>query len=403
MRRSKVAGIAAGFLVLARIATPQVAISARSGMINYVEGQVLLDNQPVSLKLNAFPQLSQGSELRTEDGRAEVLLGPGVFMRLGENSAVRMVSDDIVDTRLEFLAGSVIVETADMPPDGAVTFFSNGASIGLLKKGLYRIDGEPAQISVYDGEASVIIDGQAQIVTRDRRLRLDRVAVAEKFDTKDGDALFRWAKRRSEYLAMANISAAGQAQRTGMSSSNTWIWNSYFGAYTFLPLDGFYENFWGCQFWGTGTVYTGGGSKPVTPPVKGPPRPRPPGAPIHPPSHPVKWPGHDAAASYASWTAHAAGPGHASGSAFSGSGRSGGGGFSGGGGGRSGGGGFSGGGSFGGGGRSGGSSSGGGGHSGGGGFSGGGGGGGHSGGGGFSGGGGGGGGSSAGGGGGRGH
>jgi hypothetical protein len=329
MRRPKVAVLAVGCLALARIAAPQMAVSAKSGMINYVEGQALLDNRPVTLKLNSFPQLQEGSELRTEEGRAEVLLGPGVFMRLGENSAVRMVDDDIMDTRVEYLRGSVIVEVAGMVPDQEVAFSAGGAMIDLLKKGLYRIDGEPPQLRVYDGEASVVNGGQIQTVTRGRLLRLDGVAVAEKFDANDGDALFRWAKRRSEYLAVASISAAGRAQRSSFFSSNSWVLNPFFGFYTFMPFDGFYQNYWGSQFWGPGTGYWGGGSKPVAPakpgrPTQGPVRPRP------IPVHPGGWSGRAAGSTYASWTAHSYAPGHPVGSGYSGgAGRSGGGGYSG--------------------------------------------------------------------------
>src|SRR5712664_4112631 len=86
----------AGLPVLA-----QSVISAHSGLIHYVEGRVLLDGKPVEVKLTAFPELKEKMELRTEDGRAEVLLNPGVFLRLGENSAVRMVTNKLSDSQME--------------------------------------------------------------------------------------------------------------------------------------------------------------------------------------------------------------------------------------------------------------------------------------------------------------
>lgn len=238
MGRLFTTGLGLGCLLLAGMAQAQVAISARSGLINYVEGTVFLDGATITMKPGSFPQMQNGSELRTAEGRAEVLLAPGVFMRLAENSAVRLLSGEIMDTRVEFLAGSVIVETADMAKEQGLTFSMDGALFGLLNKGLYRLDSAPPQISVYDGEAWVTVGGQAQIVKRGRRLGLDPVAVAEKFDTKTGDDFFLWASERAEYLAAANATAAASAQANGFSGTNMWIWEPLYDTYTYMPASG---------------------------------------------------------------------------------------------------------------------------------------------------------------------
>jgi hypothetical protein len=78
----------------------QLVISAHSGVVQYVEGRAYLDGTPVELKFGHFPDIKQNQEFRTEEGRAEILLTPGVFLRLGENSAIRMVSNGLTDTRV---------------------------------------------------------------------------------------------------------------------------------------------------------------------------------------------------------------------------------------------------------------------------------------------------------------
>src|SRR5579862_1047076 len=87
-------------------ALAQSVISAKSGLIHYAEGRVLLDGQPVEQHLGTFPDIKEKAELRTEEGRAEVLLTPGVVLRVGESSAIRMVTNRLIDTRVEFLSGS---------------------------------------------------------------------------------------------------------------------------------------------------------------------------------------------------------------------------------------------------------------------------------------------------------
>jgi uncharacterized membrane protein YgcG len=264
MTRSFLAGVGIGCLVMAGAASAQVAISANSGMINYIEGKVLLDGKAIKSSLNSFSQLQNGSEIRTEEGRVEVLLGSGVFLRMGENSAVRMVSNDLMDTRVEFLGGSAIIESADMVKGEAVTFTSKEFTIGLLAKGLYRLDSAPLQLSVYSGEARVTVAGQIQVVRHGHRLQLEGVAVAEKFDTKEGDELYRWAERRAEYLSVANVSAARAAQSSPYldpyqflvgAGWNPWTFNPFFGTYTFMPLMGYYDSPWGIPFYSPQTVY----------------------------------------------------------------------------------------------------------------------------------------------------
>ncbi len=253
--------------LLAGLATAQQAISARSGMIHYVQGRALLDGKAVEPKFGTFPQMNESSLLRTEQGRAEVLLTPGVFLRLGESSTVRMISNRLSDTRLELLEGSALIECAELLRGNAIMLVFKDAKIWLRQDGLYRLSAEPAELRVYDGEAGVEQSGQPLTVKKGRVLALDGTLALAKFDTKTGDTLFRWARQRSEYLAMANVSSARsvwQGRQSWLSSG--WMWNPYFGMFTYLPYRGVYRSFWGYQYWSPRQVYivfqppmTGGG------------------------------------------------------------------------------------------------------------------------------------------------
>ncbi|HOQ46870.1 MAG TPA: hypothetical protein PLA43_13635 [Bryobacteraceae bacterium] len=245
-------------LVVAGSAEGQAVISAKSGLINYVEGEVTLDGQQVEVKLNSVTQLKPSQVLKTGAGRAEVLLSPGVFLRAGEDSSLKLLSDEIVNTRLEMLEGSIIVECVELPKDGSVTVLYKDATVVLGKKGLYRVDAEPAALRVYDGEATVRQGEQSQTIKKGWLLPLDGLLAAEKFDTKTGDALLRWARRRAEYIAMANPAAARMAWRDrqgfGSAVSSIWVYNPYLGMYTFVPRTGMYRSYWGYDYWSPGEV-----------------------------------------------------------------------------------------------------------------------------------------------------
>ena len=70
--------------------TAQKVVSARAGLITYLQGPAFVDGKPVVLKTARFPQMRDGETLSTGRGRAELLLAPGVVLRLAENSQVRM-------------------------------------------------------------------------------------------------------------------------------------------------------------------------------------------------------------------------------------------------------------------------------------------------------------------------
>lgn len=234
----------------------QSAISAHSGMIHYIEGRVFVGGRQVDTKIGNFPQVKENEELKTEQGRAEVLLTPGVFLRVGENSSFRMITNRLIDTRLEFLGGSMILEADDILKDNSVTVVYKDATVHLAKKGLYRFDSEPAQLRVYDGEVEVASGEKNIEVKQGKVLSLDGEMAVTKFDTDTGDALSRWSRRRGEYVAMANVSAAKSIRDSGLSwNSSSWAWNPYFGMFTFIPMRGAYYSPYGYAFWSPFQVY----------------------------------------------------------------------------------------------------------------------------------------------------
>lgn len=231
-------------------ASAQSVISAHSGVIHYVEGRVLLNGNPVEVKAAQFPDVKNGGELTTEEGRAEVLLSPGVFLRLPENSSLRMLSNALTDTRIELLRGSILVEAADLIKGNAVTLTCRDANVSLLKRGLYRVDADPGRVRVYDGEALVrAVSGQLTL-KRGKQTLLSGALTAERFDAKDTDELYRWASRRSGYIATANVSAARSLAYQGYDSySGGWIFNPWYGMFTYVPLGGLVYSPFGYGFW----------------------------------------------------------------------------------------------------------------------------------------------------------
>src|SRR3984885_10366303 len=131
------------------------ASSAIPGTLNYVEGQVAVAGQTVTSHSVGSVQIEPNQVLETGQGRAELLLTPGVFLRIGDNSAVRLVSPGLADTRVEVLRGQAIVEVAELFPDNNLWIMMNGATTRVVKQGLYAFNAGSSLVQVFDGQATV--------------------------------------------------------------------------------------------------------------------------------------------------------------------------------------------------------------------------------------------------------
>ena len=92
----------------------QKVVSARAGLITYLQGSAFVDGKRVALKTARFPQMKDGESFSTGRGRAELLLAPGVILRLAENSQVRMDDTRLADTRVTLQRGDALIEVVQL-------------------------------------------------------------------------------------------------------------------------------------------------------------------------------------------------------------------------------------------------------------------------------------------------
>lgn len=210
--------------VLLRPASAQSVISTHAGVIHYFEGNVYLDDQALEPHLGKFPSIPKAAELRTTDGRAEVLLTPGVFLRMGGETAIRMLATDLADTQVELRAGSVVVDSGEPNLNTSVTVIYKDWRIHFVQKGVYRIDADPPRLSVQQGQAEVSSGGgQPVIVEQGMTLPFAGVLVSERTSesgtlgpntfaastfTVNRDALNDWSNGRSDSINADNAITA---------------------------------------------------------------------------------------------------------------------------------------------------------------------------------------------------
>ena len=252
---ARVAGIvfAAGTLVAASAAV------ARPGTLNYAEGAVSINGRAVNARAIGQTEVAPGQVLTTENGRAEMLLTPGVLLRLGNNSSARMVSASLTDTKVEVLKGEALVEADQVLDANRIAVADHGVDTLLEKKGIYRFDADRPQVAVFDGKAKVLVNDQGVDVKKGKELPLDGAAIKpQKFDRDATDSLYQWSKVRSQYLADANATSARYivTENPGWYAGTGWYWNPWYSSWAFVPAYGYGYSPFGFGFYSPG--YWGG-------------------------------------------------------------------------------------------------------------------------------------------------
>src|SRR4051794_2308986 len=115
---------------------------ARPGTVNYAEGSVTLAGQTIGSRQIGQAEVAEGQVLATARGKAEMLLTPGVLLRLGDNSEVKMVSPSLTNTRVELLRGEAMVEAAQVRDENRIDVIDGGVDVRIEKKGIYRFDAD---------------------------------------------------------------------------------------------------------------------------------------------------------------------------------------------------------------------------------------------------------------------
>jgi hypothetical protein len=249
-RITKTAVLAAGLLTVPIFA----AEPAQPGMVNYIEGGVRLNGLQLTPKSVGNAVMGAGDELTTATGKAEVLLTPGIYLRVDDQSVIKMISPDLARTQVDLEHGRAGVEVDQIFPANSVQIIDNGVTTQLIKPGYYEFDANHPELLVFKGRAEVFRgDGRWLAVKDHHVLALSEGARLKAVDFNPypaNDELYNWSSLRSEYLAEANNQIAYQyGYAPGFYPG--WYWNPWSWGYTFVGWNPFLSPFgWDFYPWG---------------------------------------------------------------------------------------------------------------------------------------------------------
>ncbi len=236
------------------VAGNSYVISANAGGVNYVEGKVSVkQNSGRNGYLIKGDKLDVGEKVSTgTDGKAEILLNPGSYVRLAENSSFEFLTTALEDLQLKLDSGSAMFEVITDDDFNFVVNTPKG-SFNIIKSGVYRVDvlgNGSGKIEVWKGRAQVGSDANAVEIKSGRTATVNggQIAVIEKFDRDDKDSLEAWSKVRAKELAKINSRLVrGNLRNTLVSSYNRsgwniydsyglWVYDRFSGSNCFLPF-----------------------------------------------------------------------------------------------------------------------------------------------------------------------
>ena len=232
---------------------------AGPGTLNYVEGAVYLNGLQLNARDVGNATLAPGQEITTGKGKAEILLTPGVFLRLDDNSAAKMVSPDLTLTQVELEKGRAGIEVDEIHDQNNLQVIDGGATTRLNKRGYYEFDANKPEAMVFTGEAHAQVgDNKWREIKAHHELALnDGQALAKPTSFNENDAkdeLYNWNSLRSQYMAEANNQMV--AEYAGPYAGPGWYWNPWGYGYAYMGFGPFASPFgWGFYPYGWGGFY----------------------------------------------------------------------------------------------------------------------------------------------------
>lgn len=218
-------------------------ISAKAGGVNVVVGDVHIERAGGrTSRLFKGDEVQIGERVTTgADGKAEVLMNPGSYVRLGPKSSFEFISTDLDDVQLKMHSGSAILEV--LGTEGFnVELSTDTARFTILESGVYRIDAAEKGSSVVAVWKGKLRAGNDQKVTYGKGKVVASNGTAytsTKFDRDVKDELTLWSAERAKGLSQLSASLRPDRLRNTLINSfygNRWNFYNSFGLWVFDPF-----------------------------------------------------------------------------------------------------------------------------------------------------------------------
>lgn len=228
-------------------------ISAKAGGVNSVSGQVMVKRVGQAPQmLTSQDDLGSGDVVNTEAGsQAEILLNPGTYLRLAEQSEFEMVDNSLDSLLVKLNKGSAIIEaTGPENFELRIPIITEQQKMTIIRAGIYRINVRPGVTELFVRKGRMALGNDHEnIIKSGKKLTFSSAGQSiAKVEKTDQDEFDDWSKVRGQTLARANVKLSGRTLNGYLAASSfngidarfgrwgLWTWSSYSSCYTFLPF-----------------------------------------------------------------------------------------------------------------------------------------------------------------------
>ncbi|MFC2158558.1 FecR domain-containing protein [Acidobacteriota bacterium] len=153
-------------------------VNTSNAKVSYVSGSIFVrQSEQIDFNecvVNTF--IDAGDRLETRDGRAEIAVSGGLFLRLDKQTQIDILkladkTDALV--KLKIWTGNLYVRVKTIRKEKSIEIQTPDISIYLLEKGLYRFDtreNQETEIFVFSGLLEASLDNGSELVKDEQRL-----------------------------------------------------------------------------------------------------------------------------------------------------------------------------------------------------------------------------------------
>ncbi len=210
----------------------QYVISTRAGLVNHVEG---------TANVAVMQSVEEGSPVKTgADGRIEVLLNPGSFLRIDDNSEIVLDSVDLTAIAVRVVSGSAIIEASGVGKKNPIKVTTRELTTEIVDDGLYVFGDGVATIrtgKLRSAEPPNVFKKGWQLAQNESGFQAGKLKKNGPFANVES-----WSRSRSDVIARANANAytslletRPNRRRNRSEFANVWMFAPNLGFYTFMP------------------------------------------------------------------------------------------------------------------------------------------------------------------------
>lgn len=204
--------------------------------------------------------ITEGDRLGTTDGRAEIFLGKGNYVRLDKNTKIDFMNlpkkgNDFI--RVRIWAGNAYFHVESLKEEKNIEIHTPDVSIYVLDAGLYRIDvkeNRKTEILVFAGMVEAAGETGSVLIKDEQRLEVSNARFTSRparFMAVAEDSFDKWSTSRDSeierYMAKGYLPEELEDFEYELSSYGDWVYISPYG-YVWVPRR--VDTFWRPYFHG---------------------------------------------------------------------------------------------------------------------------------------------------------